>query len=327
MARKKPVAPRQSHSGYFHRYRITKNVRMVVNGAGAASIACVELLKSMGLPHNNVVLCDTKGVIYQGRTESMNQWKSAHAVPTKARTLREAMEGADVFFGLSAKDAVDGKMAKSMADKPILFAMANPDPEITPEDVRAVRSDAIIATGRSDYPNQVNNVLGFPFIFRGALDCGAMTITDAMEIAVVRAIAELAQAEQSEVVAAAYAGATLSFGPEYLIPKPFDPRLIEAAADLYRTDLSGDLAPSLVTEIDSAPLEHKALVFRNQQLEQVLRKMQEDNEYRFQSLGAKAAPAPAHPAVQQPVRPTVAPQLPQPQGTPKAREKYTHSLW
>src|SRR5713101_8177731 len=156
--------------------RALKDIKMVVNGAGAASIACVELLKTMGLPQNNVVLVDTKGVIYQGRTEGMNQWKSAHAVQTTARTLEEAMAGADVFYGLSAKDAVSQKMVLSMAKTPIIFAMANPDPEITPEDVKAVRPEAIVATGRSDYPNQINNVLGFPYIFRGALDVRASTI-------------------------------------------------------------------------------------------------------------------------------------------------------
>ena len=153
--------------------RNIKDIKMVVNGAGAASIACIELVKAMGMPHENAILCDTKGVIYQGRTEGMNQWKSAHAVRTKARTLDEAMKGADVFFGLSVKGAVSKEMVKSMAAKPIIFAMANPDPEITPEDVRSVRGDAIIATGRSDYPNQINNVLGFPYIFRGALDVRA----------------------------------------------------------------------------------------------------------------------------------------------------------
>src|SRR5215471_13258348 len=153
--------------------RRMSDIKVVVNGAGAAGIACLELLKSMGLPSGNAILCDTKGVIYRGRTEGMNQWKSAHAVETKARTLSEAIEGADAFFGLSAKGAVDQPMVRSMADKPIVFAMANPDPEITPEEVRAVRADAIIATGRSDYPNQVNNVLGFPYIFRGALDVRA----------------------------------------------------------------------------------------------------------------------------------------------------------
>src|SRR5262244_2176620 len=203
-------------------------IRMVVNGAGAASIACVELLKTMGLPSANVVLCDTRGVIYRGRTDGINQWKSAHAVETSARSLAEAIEGADVFFGLSAKGAVDQAMVQSMAEKPIIFAMANPDPEITPEDVRAVRSDAIIATGRSDYPNQVNNVLGFPYIFRGALDVRASTINDAMKIAAVEALAALAREDVPDEVAAAYAGQRLRYGPEYIIPAPFDPRLIWA---------------------------------------------------------------------------------------------------
>ena len=202
--------------------------KMVVNGAGAASIACVELLKTMGLPSENVVLCDTRGVIYHGRTDGMNQWKSAHAAETKARTLAEAIEGADAFFGLSAKGAVDQPMVRSMADKPIIFAMANPDPEITPEEVRAVRSDAIIATGRSDYPNQVNNVLGFPYIFRGALDVRASTINDAMKIAAAEALAELAREDVPDEVAAAYSGERLLYGPDYIIPAPFDPRLIWA---------------------------------------------------------------------------------------------------
>ncbi len=201
---------------------------MVVNGAGAASIACVELLKTMGLPPDNVVLCDTRGVIYHGRTEGMNQWKSAHAAETKARTLAEAIEGADAFFGLSAKGAVDQPMVRSMAEKPIIFAMANPDPEITPEEVRAVRSDAIIATGRSDYPNQVNNVLGFPYIFRGALDVRASTINDAMKIAAAEALASLAREDVPDEVAAAYSGERLLYGPDYIIPAPFDPRLIWA---------------------------------------------------------------------------------------------------
>ena len=202
--------------------------KMVVNGAGAASIACVELLKTMGLPSDNVVLCDTRGVIYHGRTDGMNQWKSAHAAETKARTLGEAIEGADVFFGLSAKGAVDQPMVRSMADKPIIFAMANPDPEITPEEVRTVRSDAIIATGRSDYPNQVNNVLGFPYIFRGALDVRASTINDAMKIAAAEALASLAREDVPDEVAAAYSGERLLYGPDYIIPAPFDPRLIWA---------------------------------------------------------------------------------------------------
>ncbi|MBI3707564.1 MAG: NADP-dependent malic enzyme, partial [Proteobacteria bacterium] len=206
--------------------RKLKDVKMVVNGAGAASIACVELLKSMGLPHNQAILCDTKGVIYQGRTESMNQWKSAHAAETKARTLRDAMKGADILVGLSAKDVVDRDMVKSMAGKPIIFAMANPDPEITPEEVRATRSDAIIATGRSDYPNQVNNVLGFPYIFRGALDVRASTINDEMKIAAANALAMLAREDVPDELDAAYAGKRLRYGPEYIIPVPFDPRLI-----------------------------------------------------------------------------------------------------
>jgi malate dehydrogenase (oxaloacetate-decarboxylating)(NADP+) len=198
----------------------------VVNGAGAAAIACVELFKSMGLPHENAILCDTKGVIYQGRTNSMNQWKSAHAVRTDARTLEEAIAGADVFVGLSVKGAVTRAMVKSMADRPIIFALANPDPEITPEEVKSVRSDAIMATGRSDYPNQINNVLGFPYIFRGALDVRASTINDAMKIAASRALAELAREDVPDEVDAAYSGRRLRYGPEYIIPVPFDPRLI-----------------------------------------------------------------------------------------------------
>ncbi|SKA06924.1 allosteric NADP-dependent malic enzyme [Enhydrobacter aerosaccus] len=210
--------------------RNIKDVKMVVNGAGAASIACIELVKAMGLPHENAILCDTKGVIYQGRTEGMNQWKSAHAVRTKARTLAEAMKGADVFFGLSAKGAVTKDMVKSMADKPIIFAMANPDPEITPEDVKAVRGDAIMATGRSDYPNQVNNVLGFPYIFRGALDVRASTINEDMKIAAAEALAKLAREDVPDEVDRAYSGRRLRYGPEYIMPVPFDPRLISAVS-------------------------------------------------------------------------------------------------
>jgi malate dehydrogenase (oxaloacetate-decarboxylating)(NADP+) len=208
--------------------RELKGIKMVVNGAGAASIACVELLKTMGLPAANVVLCDTRGVIYRGRTDGMNQWKSAHAVETTARTLADAMEGADVFYGLSAAGAVTRDMVKAMADKPIIFAMANPDPEITPEDARAVRPDAIIATGRSDYPNQVNNVLGFPYIFRGALDVRASQINDRMKIAAAEALASLAREDVPDEVAAAYSGQRLRYGPDYIIPAPFDPRLIWA---------------------------------------------------------------------------------------------------
>jgi malate dehydrogenase (oxaloacetate-decarboxylating)(NADP+) len=200
--------------------------RLVINGAGAASIACAELLRAMGMRPENITMCDTKGVLYRGRTEGMNQWKSAHAVETKARTLSQALEGADVFFGLSVKGALTQDMIRAMADKPIIFAMANPDPEITPEEAKQARPDCIIATGRSDYPNQVNNVLGFPFIFRGALDVRASTINDAMKVAAARALAELAREAVPEEVARSGAGQRLIFGPEYIIPNAFDPRLI-----------------------------------------------------------------------------------------------------
>jgi malate dehydrogenase (oxaloacetate-decarboxylating)(NADP+) len=199
--------------------------KLVCNGAGAAGIACLELLKAIGFKPENLILCDTKGVIYQGRTEGMNQWKSAYAIKTSARTLADALKGADVFFGLSAKGAVTQAMVKSMADKPIIFAMANPDPEITVEDVAAVRDDVIMATGRSDYPNQINNVLGFPYIFRGALDVRASAINMEMKIAAARALAELAREDVPDEVASAY-GARPKFGPDYIIPVPFDPRLI-----------------------------------------------------------------------------------------------------
>jgi len=202
-----------------------EDVKIVLNGAGAAGIACIELLKSMGARHENCIVCDTKGVIYQGRTEGMNQWKSAHAVSTKLRTLEEAMEGADVFLGVSVKGAVTQEMVQSMNDNPVIFAMANPDPEITPEEAHAVRPDAIVATGRSDYPNQVNNVLGFPYLFRGALDIHARAINDEMKIACAEALAELAREDVPDEVAMAY-GKSLSFGRDYIIPTPFDPRLI-----------------------------------------------------------------------------------------------------
>ncbi|MDP0928074.1 NADP-dependent malic enzyme [Paracoccus onubensis] len=202
-----------------------EDVRIVLNGAGAAGIACLELLKSMGARHENCILCDTKGVIYQGRTEGMNQWKSAHAVVTEARTLEDAMKGADVFLGVSVKGAVTPDMVESMAENPVIFAMANPDPEITPEEAHAVRADAIVATGRSDYPNQVNNVLGFPYLFRGALDIHARAINDEMKIACAEALARLAREDVPDEVAAAY-GRKLQFGRDYIIPTPFDPRLI-----------------------------------------------------------------------------------------------------
>jgi malate dehydrogenase (oxaloacetate-decarboxylating)(NADP+) len=205
--------------------RDIKETKLVVNGAGASGIACTELLKALGLHPNNVILCDTKGVIYKGRSEGMNQWKSAHAVETKARTLAQAIEGADVVLGLSQKGAFTADMIKSMAAQPIIFAMANPDPEITAEEVAQIRDDAIMATGRSDYPNQVNNVLGFPFLFRGALDVRARAINMEMKIAAAQALAALAREDVPDEVAAVY-GARLRFGPDYIIPTPFDPRLM-----------------------------------------------------------------------------------------------------
>ncbi|WP_425044919.1 NADP-dependent malic enzyme [Primorskyibacter sp. S87] len=202
-----------------------EDVKIVLNGAGAAGIACIELLKAMGVKHSNCIVCDTKGVIYQGRTEGMNQWKSAHAINTELRTLEDAMIGADVFLGVSVKGAVTQEMVASMADNPVIFAMANPDPEITPEEAHEVRVDAIVATGRSDYPNQVNNVLGFPYLFRGALDIHARAINDEMKIACAHALARLAREDVPDEVALAY-GKNLTFGRDYIIPTPFDPRLI-----------------------------------------------------------------------------------------------------
>ena len=216
-----------------------KSVKLVASGAGAAALACLKLLVKLGMPVENIWVTDIAGLVYTGRTELMDEDKAGFAQPTAQRTLSEAIDGADVFLGLSAGGVLKQDMVRKMAPSPLIFALANPNPEIQPEDVKAVRSDAIMATGRTDYPNQVNNVLCFPYIFRGALDCGATTITLEMEIAAVHAIADLAKAEQSEVVAAAYVGEALAFGPEYLIPKPFDPRLMmkiapavaQAAAD------------------------------------------------------------------------------------------------
>ncbi len=268
--------------------------KLVVNGAGAAGIACLDLLTAMGMPRENVVFCDTKGVIYQGRKEGINQWKSAYAAKTRARTLAEAIEGADAFFGLSAKGTVTAEMVRSMAARPIIFAMANPDPEITPEEVQSVRDDAIVATGRSDYPNQINNVLGFPFIFRGALDVQASTINTAMKIAAARALAELARQEVPDQVAAAFHGRLVRYGPEYIIPAPFDPRLIshippaiaKAAMDsgvarrpivdldAYVAQLSGRLDPvagwlnSIFTQVRATP---KRIVFAEGEQSQVVR--------------------------------------------------------
>ncbi len=274
--------------------RDIKNVRIVVNGAGAAAIACTELVKAMGVPHGNVIMCDSKGVIYQDRTEGMNQWKSAHATQTDHRSLQQAMVGADIFLGLSVKGAVSQEMVLSMADKPIIFAMANPDPEITPEDVAEVRPDAIIATGRSDYPNQVNNVLGFPYIFRGALDVRASTINDEMKIAAAIAIAELARQDVPDEVAAAYSGGHPKYGPEYIIPAPFDPRLISAISpavaeaaiksgvakrpiidmDSYRKELAARLNPTTGTLqmiYDQLGTDPKRVIFTEADEETVLR--------------------------------------------------------
>ena len=225
--------------------------RIVLNGAGAAGIACLELLKAMGATHDNCIMCDTKGVIYQGRTEGMNQWKSAHAARTDTRTLAEAMVGADVFLGVSAKGAVSAEMVASMADNPVIFAMANPDPEITPEEAHAVRADAIVATGRSDYPNQVNNVLGFPYLFRGALDIHATAINDAMKIACAEALAALAREDVPDEVAMAY-GTKLSFGPEYIIPTPFDPRLIHVVPPaVARAGMETGVARRPIVDMDA----------------------------------------------------------------------------
>lgn len=208
--------------------RKIEDARIVCNGAGAAGIASVEIIKALGAHQDNVILCDTTGAIHQGRETGMNQWKSAHAAKTKARTLADAMKGADVFFGLSAKGVLTPKMVKSMSSKPIIFAMANPDPEITVEEVSEIRTDAIMATGRSDYPNQVNNVLGFPYIFRGALDVQATTINDQMKVAAANALAELARLDVPDEVSVAYRGNRPRFGPNYIIPVPFDPRLISS---------------------------------------------------------------------------------------------------
>ncbi|HVV32958.1 MAG TPA: NADP-dependent malic enzyme, partial [Vitreimonas sp.] len=206
--------------------RELSDIKVVVNGAGAAGLSCIGLIKQLGVPHDNVIAVDREGVIYRGREKGMDQFKSVHAVETKARTLADAMKGADVVMGLSVAGAITKEMVKSMAKKPIIFAMANPDPEITPEDVHEVRKDAIVATGRSDYPNQINNVLGFPYIFRGALDVRARTINEAMKVAAARALAQLAKEDVPDEVAAAYQGRRLKFGPDYIIPTPFDPRLI-----------------------------------------------------------------------------------------------------
>ncbi|CAM5439237.1 NADP-dependent malic enzyme [Mycolicibacterium aubagnense] len=274
--------------------RDMKTTKLVCNGAGAAGIACIELVKSMGFSPENVILCDTKGVVYQGRTEGMNQWKSAHAVKTDARSLADALDGADVVFGLSARGAFTNAMIQSMAKNPIIFAMANPDPEITPEEVAEIRTDAIMATGRSDYPNQVNNVLGFPYIFRGALDVRATTINDAMKVAAAQALAELARKDVPDDVAAAYQGNRPKFGPNYIIPVPFDPRLISAIPiavakaamesgvarkpildlDRYEHELSArrdPIASTLQRIYDRVRRQPKRIVFAEGEEEQVMR--------------------------------------------------------
>ena len=274
--------------------RDISDIRVVSNGAGAASIACVELFKSMGVPHENIILVDRSGVIYQGREASMNQWKSAHAVKTNARTLEDALVGADVFLGLSVAGAVTPKMVETMAERPIIFAMANPVPEIMPEDAKKVRPDAIIATGRSDYPNQVNNVLGFPYIFRGALDVRASKINEEMKIAAAEAIAMLAREDVPDAVAEAYGGQVLQYGEDYIIPAPFDPRLISAVSsavaaaamesgvarkpiedlERYRRDLSARLDPTASTLqviFDRISANRKRVVFAEGEEEKVIR--------------------------------------------------------
>ena len=285
--------------------RDLKTTRIVCNGAGAAAIACIELIKSLGVPNANVILADSKGVVYKGRTEGMNQWKSAHAAETTARTLADAIAGADVFFGLSIAGALTPAMVKSMAANPIIFAMANPDPEILPEEVLTVRTDAIMATGRSDYANQINNVLGFPYIFRGALDVRARTINDEMKIAAAEALAGLAREVVPDEVAAAYHGSRPTFGRDYLIPVPFDPRLIStipvavakaamasgvarrhiADLDLYAQELSARLDPiagTLQTVFEKVRVAPKRVVFAEGEEDRMIRAA---NNYASAGLG------------------------------------------
>nr|WP_221774038.1 NADP-dependent malic enzyme [Novosphingobium flavum] len=273
--------------------RKLEDVKVVVNGAGAAAIACTALIKAMGVRHENVLMCDRSGVIFRGREVSMDQWKSAHAVDTEARSLEEALVGADIFLGLSAAGALKPDWVKTMAAQPIIFAMANPDPEITPPAAKAVRPDCIVATGRSDYPNQVNNVLGFPFIFRGALDVRATTINEEMKIAAAEAIAKLAREQVPEEVAAAY-GKNHQFGLDYIIPAPFDPRLMEVVSsavakaamdtgvaqkpiedfDAYRTSLKARLNPttSVLTNVyQQVKQDPKRVIFAEAENEVVLR--------------------------------------------------------
>ncbi|MCE2516448.1 MAG: NADP-dependent malic enzyme [Alphaproteobacteria bacterium] len=232
--------------------RSMKELKIVSNGAGAASIACVELIKALGVPHQNIIMVDREGVIYQGRESGMNQWKSAHAVVTKARSLEDALKGADVFLGLSVAGVVTKEMVRSMADKPIIFAMANPVPEIMPDEAKAASPDAIIATGRSDFPNQVNNVLGFPYIFRGALDVRASSITEGMKLAAAHAIANLAREDVPDEVNAAYEGKVLHYGNDYIIPAPFDPRLIvEVSAAVAQAAMDDGVARKPIADMES----------------------------------------------------------------------------
>ena len=232
--------------------RDVSDIKVVSSGAGAASIACVELIKAMGVKHENVLMCDRSGVVYQGREDGMNQWKSAHAVKTDARTLADALKGADVFLGLSAAKAMSTDMLKSMADRPIVFAMANPEPEIMPDVAKKARPDAIIATGRSDYPNQVNNVLGFPYIFRGALDVRATAINEEMKIAAAHAIAMLAREDVPDEVTDAYAGESMRYGEDYIIPAPFDPRLISAVSSaVARAAMTSGVAKKPIDDLES----------------------------------------------------------------------------
>ncbi|MDF7776613.1 NADP-dependent malic enzyme [Sphingomonas sp. AOB5] len=319
--------------------RDIKTTKVVMNGAGAAAIACAELIKAMGLPNENLLMLDRTGVIYRGR-EGVNQWQSAHAVDTDRRTLADALEGADVFMGLSAKGALPAELLQNMGLKPIIFAMANPDPEITPPEAKAARPDAIVATGRSDYPNQVNNVLGFPFIFRGALDVRATTINDAMKVAAARALAELARQQVPEEVAVAY-GVQHSFGPDYIIPAPFDPRLMEivpaavaqAAMDsgvatkpiedftAYRQSLRARLNPTtsvLTLAYEGARANPKRVIFAEAEEEVVLRAAiafkeggygipvlvgRESVHERLQALGADPADFELHNSVNSPLVP------------------------
>ena len=232
--------------------RDIRDIKVVSSGAGAASIACIELIKAMGVKHENVLMCDRSGVVYQGREDGMNQWKSAHAVKTDARTLADALKGADVFLGLSAAKAMSTDMLKSMADRPIVFAMANPEPEIMPDAAKKARPDAIIATGRSDYPNQVNNVLGFPYIFRGALDVRATAINEEMKIAAAHAIAMLAREDVPDEVTDAYAGESMRYGEDYIIPAPFDPRLISAVSSaVARAAMTSGVAKKPIDDLES----------------------------------------------------------------------------